>query len=118
MSKPALLVGYMSIKFLIPSDVPFEVLETPLVAQLKEASALMDSRRLPWLTALRITAAIYLQRTCLFIYLLALVCGILRAVLLPNDQGTWVETALLQPLYVALPLLPLTLPLLWVSANL
>lgn len=93
-------------------------METPLPGQLREAWSLMNQRRLPWLNATRIAAAIYLQRTCLFVFCLALACGIIRTIVLGDEEGTWVETAVLQPFYVALPLLPVTLPFIWVASNL
>lgn len=79
---------------------------------------MMEARRLPWLTATRIAAAVHVQRLCLVLYVLALLCGIVRAVLLGDDQGSWVETAVLEPCHVLLPILPTTLPFVWIMANL
>jgi hypothetical protein len=98
--------------------VPFEVLQAPLPAQLLEAADYMDQRRMPWLTAIRIAATVHVQRICLVLYTLALLCGIIRANLIGREQGTWVETALLEPVHVILPILPLTLPFVWIMANL
>ena len=94
------------------------MLQAPLPEQLLQAAAFMGERRMPWLTATRIAATVHVQRICLVLYILALLCGIVRACLLGDDQGSWVETALLEPMHVILPILPLTLPFVWIMANL
>eukprot|EP00052_Salpingoeca_macrocollata_P027102 m.255804 g.255804 ORF g.255804 m.255804 type:complete len:1368 (+) comp22695_c0_seq14:45-4148(+) len=96
----------------------FKVLQTPLESDLKQMLKQVENRPVSGRIKTRIATTVLLQRIGLVLFLLSLVVNCVRLGVVGDDVGSWVEMVLVLPCTALLPLLPVTLPLVWFSVNL